>query len=247
MRSLVAVLLSVAILGATRPPAPITVYMIGDSTMSDRSPEDAARGWGQALGQFFDEEVVVRNFAASGRSTKSFIDEGKWDAVASRLARGDILIIQFGHNDQKSEDPTRFTNPTTGYRRNLERFVTEARARGATPILASSIVRRKFNARGVLEDTHGLYPLVVHSVARDLAVPFVDLQLLTEDLVRRAGPDSSRALYVWLAPGASSRYPAGRQDDTHLSPAGAREVARLAARALGEVSPELRRHLILNR
>jgi lysophospholipase L1-like esterase len=243
MKPVVALLLSAALTGAALPAAPITVYMIGDSTMSDRAADEPERGWGQALGQFFDDGVVVRNFASSGRSTKSFIDEGKWAAVQSLLARGDILIIQFGHNDQKNEDPKRYTNPATGYRRNLERFVTEARARGATPILASSIVRRKFNAHGVLEDTHGIYSLVVRSVARELAVPFVDLQLLTEDLVTRAGPDSSRALYTWLAPGASPKYPAGRQDDTHLSPLGARAVARLAAQALAEVSPELRAHL----
>jgi lysophospholipase L1-like esterase len=243
-QSLAILLLSVALVGATRQPAQTAVYMIGDSTMSERTPEEAERGWGQALGQFFDAGVVVRNFASSGRSTKSFIDEGKWAAVAAQLARGDILIVQFGHNDQKNEDPKRYTNPATGYRRNLERFVTEARARGATPILASSIVRRKFNAHGVLEDTHGVYPLVVRSVAKDLGVPFVDLQLLTEDLVARAGPDSSKALYVWLAPGQSPKYPEGRQDDTHLSPAGAREVARLAAQALAEASPELRKHLV---
>jgi Lysophospholipase L1 and related esterases len=243
MKTTLAALLGLTLFGAIRQPAPVTVFMIGDSTMSDRTPDEAERGWGQALASFFDDGVTVRNFASSGRSTRSFIDEGKWAAVESQLRRGDILIIQFGHNDQKIEDPKRFTNPATEYRHNLERFVTEARARGATPILASSIVRRKFNAHGVLEDTHGLYPIVTREVARDLGAPFIDLQLLTEELVAGAGPDSSKVLYVWLTPGQSPKYPEGRQDDTHLSPAGARAVARLAAHALAGVSPELRAHL----
>ena len=211
-----------------------TVYMIGDSTMADKpDPEkNPERGWGQMLPQFFDGSVTVRNFAVNGRSTKSFIDEEKWDAVLAQLRPGDYVLIQFGHNDQKIEDPKRYTNPYTGYRRNLERFVRETRGKGATPILFSSIVRRNFNAPGVLVDTHGAYPLITREVAKDLGVPFIDLQLMTEDLVVRAGVEGSKALYVWVAPGQYAMYPQGRQDDTHLSVAGATEVARLAADAL---------------
>ena len=222
-----------------------TVYMVGDSTMADKpNPEtNPERGWGQLLPRFFDDQVVVRNFAVNGRSTKSFIDEGKWDAVAKQLHRGDYVFIQFGHNDQKSEDSARYTNPYTAYRRNLERFVTESRARGATPVLFSSIVRRSFSDKGVLLDTHGAYPLVAREVARDLQVPFVDLQLLTEELVLRAGPEGSKSLYVWVTPGSNAMYPQGRQDDTHLSVAGATEVARLAAAALGRTSLPLGKHV----
>jgi lysophospholipase L1-like esterase len=217
--------------------------MVGDSTMADKpTPEkNPERGWGQMLPQFFDGNVTVRNYAVNGRSTKSFIDEGKWDAVLAQLRPGDYVLIQFGHNDQKSEDPKRYTNPYTGYRRNLERFVRETRSKGATPILLSSIVRRNFNAQGVLVDTHGAYPLIVREVAKDLGVPFIDLQLMTEDLVLRAGVEGSKALYVWVAPGQYEMYPQGRQDDTHLSVAGATEVARLAAGGLRKAEVPLGR------
>jgi lysophospholipase L1-like esterase len=217
-------------LAGAQPRKPI-VFLIGDSTMAERTDVDRnpERGWGQMLSRFLDGGVVVRDLAVNGRSTKSFIDEGKWDAVRAQLGRGDYLVIQFGHNDEKSEDPARFTNPYTGYRRNLERFVTEARAAGAAPIIFSPIVRRNFNEHGVLVDTHGAYPLVARDVARDMSVPFVDLQLMTEDLVLRAGPDSSKALYVWVPAGAWAKYPEGRQDDTHLTERGALAVARLAA------------------
>lgn len=212
----------------------VVVHMVGDSTMADkpdpaRNPE---RGWGQMLPRFLAPEVTVRNHAVNGRSTKSFIDEGRWDRVVERLRPGDYVLIQFGHNDQKRQDPARYTDPHTTYRRNLERFVRDTRARGAVPVLFSSIVRRKFDARGVLEDTHGDYPRVTREVAEELGVPFVDLRRMSEELVQRAGVEGSKPLFLWLRPGESALHPEGRQDDTHLSVAGATEVARLAAAAI---------------
>ena len=235
-------LLAFALLAARAQPAPPTVHLVGDSTMADkpdpaRNPE---RGWGQALPRHLDTtRVAVRNHARNGRSSRSFIAEGRWDSVRVQLRPGDYVLIQFGHNDQKSEDSTRFTSPYTGYRRNLERFVAESRAAGATPVLLSSIVRRKFNAAGVLEDTHGAYPWVARTVARETGTAFVDLQTLTEELVQRHGPTRSQALYVWTTAGQFPAFPAARQDDTHLSPAGADSVARLAAGALKRVGGAL--------
>ena len=225
-----------SVLAAAGAPERTTVHLVGDSTMADKpKPEqNPERGWGQMLPRFFDDQVTVRNHAVNGRSSKSFIGEGKWDAVLAQLRRGDYVLIQFGHNDYKPGDSTRHTNPYTGYRRNLERYVADTRAKGATPVLLSPIVKRQFNAAGVLEDAHGAYPLVARMVAKELSVPFIDLQLLSEDLVIRAGPEGAKALYLWVAPGANAMYPDGKQDDTHLSVAGATEIARLAARGLKE-------------
>ena len=220
---------------------PVTVFLIGDSTMADKPNPDTnpERGWGQLLPQFLREEVVVRNMAVNGRSTKSFIDEGRWDEVVRALRPGGVVLIQFGHNDQKSADPTRYTNPYTAYRRNLERFALETRAKGATPVLLSSIVRRNFNDDGVLVDTHGVYPWVTRVVARDLGAAFIDLQQLSEDLVLAAGVEGSKELYVWTEPGEYAMYPNGQRDDTHLSVEGATEVARLAAAELAKVAKGL--------
>ena len=241
MRIQFAALALAAIVGAIAEPT-VDVYLVGDSTMADKpTPEtNPERGWGQLLPHFFDEHVAIHNNAVNGRSTKSFIDEGKWGAVEHALKPGDYVFIQFGHNDEKVEDSARYAAPYTAYRKNLERFVAEARAKGATPILFTPIVRRKFNAQGTLEDTHGAYPLVVREVARDLNVAFVDLQMLTEDFVRGAGPEGSKKLYVWVAPGESSMYPEGRQDDTHLSVLGATRVAQLAATAIAHSGLPLR-------
>lgn len=214
----------------------LTIYLVGDSTMSDKpDPEiNPERGWGQMLPMFFNEQTHIHNFAVNGRSTKSFIDEGKWDAVLEQLQPGDYVFIQFGHNDQKSADPRRFTNPYTAYRRNLIRYVRDSRNKGAVPVLFTSIVRRKFNETGTLEDTHGVYPFVVRDVARELNVPFVDLQLKSEDLVIALGPEASKKLYLWVEPGVYEKLPEGKQDDTHFQEKGATEMARLAVEGLIE-------------
>lgn len=210
--------------------SPVSVYLISDSTMADKpgTPEEnPERGWGQLLPTFFTEQVVIKNHAVNGRSSKSFIELGHWDKVVTQLKKGDYVFIQFGHNDSKDTDPTRYTNPWSGYRRNLERYVAESRAKGAIPIILSSIVRRKFNDEGVLLDQHGPYPFVARMVAERMEVPFIDHQLLTEDHVIALGPDASKARYLWLEPGVYEKFPEGKQDNTHLTLLGATEFASL--------------------
>lgn len=228
-------------------PAKIDVYMIGDSTMADRpTPEkNPYRGWGQLLPTFFDDSVVVHNFAVNGRSTKSFIDEGRWTAVSAQLHRGDYVIIQFGHNDEKKEDSTRYTDPQGSYRRNLERFVKESRDKGAIPMLFTSIVRRSFDANGALKATHGDYPQATRDVARALNVPVIDLEKTTGALVSSYGPEKSKLLYGYVDAGKNEMYPDGLKDDTHLSLAGATAVAKLAAEGIRAAGVPIARHLRL--
>ncbi len=225
---------------------PLTLYMIGDSTMADKpGPADVnpERGWGQLLPVFFNENVRVENHAVNGRSTKSFIDEGRWEAVLEKLRSGDYVFIQFGHNDMKVADPTRYTNPYSGYRRNLEKFVRETRAKGAFPVLLSSIVRRNFNEQGTLVDTHGAYPHVARMVAKEMEVPFIDHQLKTEDYINALGPEKSKEIYLWVAPGEHERFPDGKQDNTHLTLKGATEFARLAVEGIRELALPLTEYL----
>ena len=208
----------------------ITVFTIGDSTMANKKAEVAPEtGWGQAFPAFVDETVVIKNRAVNGRSTKSFITEGRWKAVLDSLQAGDYVFIQFGHNDEKIQDSTRYTEPFTSYRKNLERFVRETREKGANPILFTSIVRRKFE-NGFLTDTHGNYPVVVKQVAAEMNVPMVDLQLLTAGAVTALGDEASKSIYLWTPP--TDKFPEGRKDDTHLRFDGATLVAKLAAQQL---------------
>jgi lysophospholipase L1-like esterase len=218
-----------------------TLYLIGDSTMSDKKdPEqNPEHGWGQMLPQLMTSEINIENHAVNGRSTRNFIAEGRWEKVKNKLKPGDYVFIQFGHNDQKIQDPDRYTNPLTQYRYNLEKFVKEAREQGATPILFSSIVRRNFNEHGVLVDTHGKYPLVVRMVAEELEVPFVDHQWFTERLEIKYGPERSKQLHLHIPPGENPYVPQGVKDDTHLSREGAMLVAGLALQEIVRQELEL--------
>lgn len=228
-------------------PPPPTVFLIGDSTMAERKEpveQNPERGWGQALQSYFEAVVRVSNHAVNGRSTKSFIDEGRWDKVLEQLQAGDYVMIQFGHNDQKFKDPTRYTNPTTAYYHNLSRFVMDTRAKKATPILLTSIVRRNFNEFGTLEDTHGLYPLIVRQVASDLDVLLIDHLYETEQIVRELGKEVSKDIYVWTEAGEYPKWPEGHQDNTHLSTEGAMRYAKTVADAIRNSNLPLREYIL---
>jgi lysophospholipase L1-like esterase len=228
---------------------PVTLYTIGDSTMApntkcDEDPGDPGRGWTEPLQQFFDPaQLVVRNCAVSGRSTKSFIDEGRWQKVLDRIVPGDLLLIQFGHNDAKKSDPKRYTDPETTFKENLRRFVNEARGKGATPILATSIVRRQFGKDGTLRDSHGRYVPAAAEVAAELNVPLVDMNRLTGELVLKYGPEESKKLYLYVEPNVAERFPDGNADDTHLCIRGAEEFAALFAEACVAANNPLGRYV----
>ena len=216
-----------------------TIYTIGDSTMADKIKpnENPETGWCQVLPSFFDlNQVAIDNRAVNGRSTKSFIKEKRWDSVYNSLQPGDYVFIQFGHNDAKVADSTRYTNPHTSYRHNLIRFVTETRAKGAIPILFSSIARRNFNEQGVLIGTHGEYPLEVRLVAQEYQVPFIDLEYFSEQLEQSYGVEKSKELHLFFKAGEHPYYPEGKSDDTHLSRKGATEIATITVRELKKLN-----------
>ena len=219
------------------------VYMIGDSTMASKPLDLPERGWGMAFGPLLVDPAMVQNHAMNGRSTKSFLDEGRWEKVAGELRAGDFVIIQFAHNDEKKEDPKRYAAPDTTFRDNLRRFVREARARGASPILATPVCRRKFDASGKLIPTHGDYPDAVRAVAREERTPLIDLEQATARWLQAAGDVGSRRFFMWIEPGAHPKIPDGRKDDTHFVETGAKAVAELAAKEIREQNLPLARWL----
>ncbi len=225
---------------------PIHIFMIGDSTMANKKPEtEPERGWGQMLQSFFNDTVNVSNHAVNGRSSKSFIDEGRWQVVLDSLQSGDYVIIQFGHNDQKPDLP-RHTDPYTTYKNNLEKFVQDTRAKGASPILCTSIIRRKFDEKGDLIQTLGEYPEAVRQAAKELKVPLLDLELRTKKLISELGPEKSTSLFLHVTPGAYPNRPNGSQDDTHLNVEGATTVARMAIKEIQDFKLPLLKHLKSN-
>ena len=222
---------------------PFAIYLIGDSTMStyDESRYPLT-GWGQALSTSFLDEVTVRNHAKSGRSTKSFIDQGLWKVVYDSLKAGDYVFIQFGHNDEKKYDTTLYAAPHTLYKQNLIKFVNESQSKGAKPVLFTSIARRVFDENGILVETHGEYPLAVIQIADQLGVTLVDMNRLTSDYLQEVGDEESKSIYCWVQP--NKNYPEGKEDNTHLSDIGAKIYARMAMEFLSEQDPNIARHLI---
>jgi len=210
-----------------------TIHLVGDSTMANKPAIDnPERGWGQLLGMFFKEGVVIRNHARNGRSTKSFIDEGRWQSVLEELKPGDYVFIQFGHNDGKAEDPKRYAAARTDYRANLIQMIHDTKARNATPVLLTPIVRRKYDKDGALVDTHAEYPSVVREVAFEENVLLIDLEKESREVVQAAGTEGSKELFLHVAPGVSSRFPQGKADNTHFRARGAYTMASLIASAL---------------
>jgi lysophospholipase L1-like esterase len=221
--------------------AEVRIFLIGDSTVADKPLADnPERGWGQMLPMFFDDRVAVENCAKNGRSTKSFIDQGLWQSVLEQLRKGDYVLIQFGHNDEKKEDSTRYAEPHTAYKENLLKFVRESREKGAIPVLMTPVDRRKFDDAGKSFNTHGDYPAVVKEVAKGENVPLIDLQSEDEPLLDKLGPEGTKKIFLWIPPGKYGLLPDGKKDDTHFTQFGAIQIAGLVVQGLRELDLPLR-------
>ncbi len=220
--------------------APVTtIFMIGDSTMAnkDLTGGNTERGWGEMLPGFLSDKFEVDNHAQNGRSTHSFINEGRWNVVLDKIKKGDYVFIQFGHNDEKA-DTAKHTDPETTFKANLEKFVNETREKGGIPVLFNSIARRNF-VNEVLTDTHGRYREVPAEVAKELNVPFVDANKLTSDWLESLGDNPSRQYFMWVDSMKQACCPKGRKDNTHLNIMGARKVAGMFIDAVGKVVPAI--------
>ena len=231
-----------------------TIFVIGDSTAAEKSnfKDNPERGWGMVLQ------------AVNGRSSKSFINEGRWQKVLDRLKPGDYVFIQFGHNDEKPK-PDRHTDPGSTFDANLRRFVEETRQKGGIPVLFNSVVRRCWYAENLknddeklrgkayageekinsdtLIDTHGAYVVAPRCVAQELNVPFVDATKITHDIETSLGIKGSRSLHMWYKPGEVPSIPKGRMDNTHYNVYGARIIAGALADAIGKAVPALGKHV----
>ena len=201
------------------------IHIIGDSTVEDNRPP--FRGWGWALPRYVKEGVEVRNHALSGCSSRSFLEEGLWDPVVKALSAGDLLLIQFGHNDEKDDE--RHTDPETTYPENLRRFCRTAQEHGAHPVLLTPVSRRFFAGGGALLYTHGEYPQAVRKLADETGVPLIDLKKDSRELYLSLGEEKTAELFVRLAPGENPDFPEGHDDKTHFNAYGAEKICALVA------------------
>ena len=182
-------------------------------------------GWGQALQELLPADERVENLAVCGRSSRSFVEEGRLSALEPRLRAGDALVISFGHNDEK-DDPARHTSPWESYPQTLMLYVEAARRRGAEPILVTPVARRHFDGQGRLLSTHGDYPAAMRALAEKEGLRLVDMEAATMEVLEKLGPEASRELYCHV-PAGHPNYPDGAQDNSHLHRRGALRFAAL--------------------
>jgi lysophospholipase L1-like esterase len=199
---------SVAALEITRVNNAITVYLMGDSTVTDQTREPW-NSWGQMLPRFFKPGVAVANHAESGESLRSSLGERRLDKVMSVIQAGDYLFIQFGHNDQKEKGEG--VGAFTTYKADLKRYIAEARKHGAIPVLVTPVNRRTFDAAGKITNSLGDYPEAVRQAAREENVALIDLNAMSKPFYEALGPEDSKKAFV---------------DNTHHNSYGSYELAK---------------------
>lgn len=224
-----------------------TIFMAGDSTSEYATQEKKGyiRGWAQMLPQFLNDDVKMDIRSRGGRSTKSFIAEGIWDKLIADVKKGDYVFIQFGHNDA-SKKPERHAS-YADYRANLIRMINDVRAKGATPVLLTSMVQRTFKDRLLVDDRLKGYPGIMRRLAKEMDVLLIDCHQKTRDFVVTIGDEASIPYYRHLGPGIDPFKPDGIADDTHMMEKGARRVAAFVAEGMLELDNRLSKYVVEER
>ena len=191
-----------------------TFYLTGDSTVCDQ-PREPWASWGQMLPRFFKPEIAVANHAESGEALRSSRSEHRFAKIFSTLKRGDTVIIQFGHNDEKEKGEG--IGAFTSYKTDLARLVADVREHGGTPVLVTPMHRRTFDAAGHITNSHGDYPEAVRQVAREQSVALIDLHAMSKDFYEALGAEKSAAAFSTVG---------GKVDGTHHNAYGSYELAK---------------------
>lgn len=233
----------------------VKIYLIGDSTVADYTGDYDSddymttrypvAGWGQVFQPFMRpdslnkikhlikaDSVQVLDKARGGRSTRTFFEEGRWAEVYKALEKGDVVMMQFGHNDAAENKPERYTN-VTAYKEYLRLYVNQTRQKGAIPIILTPVNRNYPWKDGKLSNVHGEYPQAAKDVAKELNVQLIDLTQLSVDHFTARGKDYVTDNYFMNLPaGKYVAYPEGLKDNTHFQPEGAKAVAQLVFRGM---------------
>ncbi|RDG36818.1 rhamnogalacturonan acetylesterase [Streptomyces corynorhini] len=227
--------------------ATATLYIASDSTAQTyNSGYYPQAGWGQTLAPFFTSSITVANHAIGGRSSRSFIEQGRLAVIHQAIRPGDYLFVQFGHNDATTTNPERYTSPAD-YKEYLRNdYIRATRARGATPVVVTPVSRRSYNAStGQFNVSFPAYVDAAKAVAAEEGAPLVDLSALSRAYLNGIGPEAAKGVFLWLSPGQYPNFPNGVSDDTHFQQYGATQMSRLVAQATsrlglpisGEVRP----------
>ncbi len=214
-------------------PTAKTLFLAGDSTLCDQPPQSdpyiSYGGWGQMLTPYFKPGVAIADYGASGRTSISFINEGRLNAILKVIKPNDYLFIQFGHNDEHAGSGS---SPFTTYKAALQKYIDGARAHQAIPVLVTPVARRSFDSSGKIVDTHGNYPVAMRQLAAADKVQLIDLTALSMTYFQSLGPVGTKSVFFFLNAGVSPDYPNGVADNTHFDVNGAIKVAGLVTGAI---------------
>jgi lysophospholipase L1-like esterase len=178
------------------------------------------------------KEVKIDDRAKGGRSTRTFFQEGRWAAVYKSLQKGDLVMMQFGHNDASEEKTERYVN-IEGYKEFLRLFVNQTREKGAIPIILTPVARNYPWKEGKLTNVHGEYPKAAKDVAKELNVKLIDLNELSMEFFTNKGQEYvTQNYFMNFDAGLHEAFPKGQKDNTHFQTAGGKEVAGLVFEAM---------------
>lgn len=221
----------------------IKIWLIGDSTMAPKQikayPET---GWGMPFVYFWDSTVTVDNRAMNGRSTRTFMEEKRWEPVMNEMSEGDYVFIQFGHNDEVPAKKSYV--PENDFRKYLVTYINDTRRKKGIPILLTPVARRNFDSTGHVVETHAVYAQIVREVARENKVTLIDLDVKSQALLQQLGPEASAYLFNQLAPGEHPNYPDGVKDNTHFNELGARKMAEIVLDDIRKQEPALAERIV---
>ncbi|WP_233530905.1 rhamnogalacturonan acetylesterase [Paenibacillus alkalitolerans] len=219
------------------------VYMAGDSTvMSYPSRFYPMAGWGQKIAHYFTDDITFTNRAIGGRSSKSFVLDGRLDTILTNIRPSDYLFIQFGHNDASSR-PERYTDPYTTYKQYLAMYVDGARQRHAIPVLVTPVGRRSWDSEGQFKNDFPDYCIAMKQVAEEKNVPLLDLNTRSIELYNSIGIEDTKSIFLWLEPGEYPNYPNGVQDNTHFQEAGALQIAKVVSEGIRDMDLAIKEYL----
>ncbi|MGF7034033.1 lysophospholipase L1-like esterase [Paenibacillus mucilaginosus] len=212
-----------------------TAYLAGDSTVQTYNSRFYPQaGWGQKIGDYFTDGVIFANRAIGGRSSRSFVNDGRLDTILNEIRPGDYLFVQFGHNDASS-NPERYAAPYTTYKEYLKMYLDGAKQRGATPVLVTPVGRRSWDANGLFKNDFPDHYAAMKQVAEEQNVQLLDLNARSIAFYNTVGIEETKALFLWLEPGVYPNFPNGVQDNTHFKEEGAVQIARLVTEGIRDL------------
>ncbi|MEV3938424.1 RICIN domain-containing protein [Glycomyces sp. NPDC049804] len=207
-----------------------TIFIASDSTAQTyNSGYFPQMGWGQKLAGYFDANTAVANHAIGGRSSRSFINEGRLAAILNAIRPGDYLFVQFGHNDATVSRPERYTSPADYKMYLRDHYMAGATARGAVPVLLTPVSRRDYDSSGNFRVSFPDYVNKVYELANETGVAMIDLSARSRAYLNGIGPEAAKRVFLHLAAGQYPAFPNGVADNTHFQEYGANQMARIVS------------------